>query len=85
MTAIITLCVAIAIGVSAWTVQTIKARHERANRLVRQAFDMLAIEDYRDSEAAKRLLVQAKPLGPNDTGYKVAYHEADALAHLADN
>jgi len=76
--AIIALSVALLLGTLGWTVQTVKARHEKADALVRRAYDRLAVEDYHHTREAFRLLEEARRLGPDEVRYRTAL----GLAHM---
>ncbi|MEK7327869.1 MAG: protein kinase, partial [Chloroflexota bacterium] len=60
------------IGAGTWRVQTVKARHARGNELVKQAYELLAYQDYHESDAAKAKLSAAVGLGPDDWDYRRA-------------
>jgi tetratricopeptide (TPR) repeat protein len=60
------------VGAGTWRVQTVKARHARGNELVREAYELLAYEDYHESEAAKAKLSVAIGLGPDEWDYRRA-------------
>jgi len=81
LTAVLALSLALLLTVLVWTRQTVIARHNRADRLVQEAFDLLAYEDYRDPASARLLLERARPLGPNPSAYRIAR----ALTRLLDD
>lgn len=80
-TAILGLSLAIAIGAPVWTIQYSKARHARADELVRRAFELLAYDDYRDTAQAADFLEAAQALGPAN---EVLYRETIALTSLLE-
>lgn len=80
-TAIGTLSILIVFGVAFWSVQRARDRRDRANRLVREAFERLAYEDYHAADEARAKLRAAEPLGPNEFEFRVA----TALSHLLDD
>src|SRR5262249_42154850 len=72
LTAIYALSLIVLAGASLWTTQIIRTRHARADELVRQSYEMLAIDDYRESAAALSKLKDAQRLGPDDWNYRRA-------------
>ncbi|MBX3395811.1 MAG: protein kinase [Phycisphaerae bacterium] len=81
LAATMSLSLAICIGATLWTVQTYKARRDRSDALVQQAFDALVIEDYRDPARPLALLEQAAALGPDPTRFAIA----SGMCHLLDD
>lgn len=83
------LLLVMTIGAATWRVQTVKARQARGNELVRQAYELLAYQDYHESEAAKEKLVAASTLGPDEWEFRRAMgfahlgkDQAKAIEHL---
>ena len=79
ITSICGLVLALAAVTTVWRVQAERARaihvaemHSRADDLVRQAYNRLAFEDYREPKIASGLLEQAGALGPSDWEYRRA-------------
>lgn len=81
LTTIISLSLAICIGATLWTVQSYRARRDRSDALVQQAFEALVIEDYRDPAQPLALLEQAAALGADPTRFSIA----SGMCHLLDD
>ncbi len=81
LSTIYALLVVITIGASAWRVQTVKARQARGNELVRQAYEMLAFEDYREPRPAFAKLAEAGSMGPDEWEFRKAL----GFANLGEN
>lgn len=72
MTTIISLSVLLALVATLWSIQSARSRREKANDLVRQAYESLTVEDYRDPLEPPKLLALAEPLGPDPARLEVA-------------
>ncbi len=84
-TAIVTLSLLLLATASFWIVQSINARHDRANNLVHRAFEALAIVDYREPEQPRQWLDEAGTLGPNDVSFQVKLRVALAMTELLNH
>ena len=79
MTTIVALVLTISVGLSVWTYQSRAARHREADRLVEEAFRLLAYEDYRDTKKPGEFLDRAALLGPTNP---TRFLEVSALSKL---
>lgn len=81
-TAVMALSVAMLAGGVVWGVQYRRHQREQADRLVAQAWNLLAYEDYREPAEARGLLEQAGRLGPSD---HATYLAARALSVMLED
>ncbi len=79
MTTIVALVLTISVGLSVWTYQSRAARHREADRLVEEAFRLLAYESYRETEEPEKYLKTAEELGPTNLA---RFLEVSALCKL---
>ncbi|MEK6644192.1 MAG: protein kinase [Planctomycetota bacterium] len=75
------LLIVMTIGAGTWRVQTVKARHARGNELVREAYELLAFEDYREPRVAFAKLAEAGSMGPDEWELR----KAMGLANLGED
>jgi serine/threonine protein kinase len=80
-TAICALSAVLVATAVAWRAQVARAQRAKANELVRQAFNLLAIDDYRDPQEARSLLATAEKMEPES----VLFRKTRALAHILDD
>lgn len=81
MTTIISLSFVLCVVATLWRVQTARANRDKADDLVRQAFEALAFEDYREPRPALVKLAEAQSLGADPTQFDIA----DGMGKLLDD
>lgn len=81
-TTVMVLSVALLTGGLIWGVQYRRHQREQADRLVAEAWTLLAYEDYREPAEARALLIEAERLGPSD---RAALLAARALSVMLED